>query len=58
VRTDCRGFRICLCVIVVFIFENSFGGEDRLQEFTLYFTVSVVFICESSVRGEDRLQGM
>jgi hypothetical protein len=31
VRIDFRGFRLCLCVIVLFICEGSVLGEDRVQ---------------------------
>jgi hypothetical protein len=31
VSTDCKGFRIFLSVIVIFICESIFRGNDRLQ---------------------------
>jgi hypothetical protein len=31
VMTDCRGFRICLRVSVIFIYECIFHYEERLQ---------------------------
>jgi hypothetical protein len=31
VRTDCRGFGLYFCVIVIFICERSVRVEDRLQ---------------------------
>jgi hypothetical protein len=40
VRTDFRGFILCLCVIVIFISEISARGEDRLQG-TL-----IIFVCD------------
>jgi hypothetical protein len=30
-RRDLRGFMLCLYVMVIFIFESSVRGEDRLQ---------------------------
>jgi hypothetical protein len=31
VRTECIGFRLCLCVILILICESSVLGGDRLQ---------------------------
>jgi hypothetical protein len=56
VRTDCRRFRLCSCVIVIFICESSVLGEDWVQGIYTMFCVIVIFICESSDRGEERLQ--
>jgi hypothetical protein len=32
-RTECRIFKLCLCVIVIFIFESIARFEDRLLGF-------------------------
>jgi hypothetical protein len=53
VRSDCRGFRLCLFVIVIFICESTVGGKDRLQGIYTFFCVIVIFICEDSVFGKD-----
>jgi hypothetical protein len=58
VRRDCRRFRLCLCVIVIFMCESSVHGNDRLQGIYILFLRDLMFICESSVCGEDRQQGI
>jgi hypothetical protein len=45
VNADCRGYRICFCVIVIFICESSACYEDRLQGIKIYFCVIVMFSC-------------
>jgi hypothetical protein len=31
VKTVCRGFRLCVCVIVIFMCDGSVLGKDKLQ---------------------------
>jgi hypothetical protein len=57
VRTDCRGLRKCLCVIVIFNCEAVSVEKSEYRGFRICFCVIVIFIIEGSVRCEDRLQG-
>jgi hypothetical protein len=59
VRTDCRGFRLCLCVVAIFIYESIVRCKGRVQGiYTVFLCVIFIFICLSSVLCEDRLQGI
>jgi hypothetical protein len=58
VRRDCRGFRLCLCVILIFICESSVHCEDRMQGIQAMFVCDCDMYCESSVSGKDREQGL
>jgi hypothetical protein len=58
-RTNCRGFTLCLSFNEIFICEISVRGEDRLQGIlTMFLCVILVFICKSIIRCEDRVQGI
>jgi hypothetical protein len=54
VKTECREYRLCLCVIFIFIWERNVLGEDRLRGYCLCLCVIVIFICEVNARGEDK----
>jgi hypothetical protein len=42
-RTECRGFRLFFCVIVIFICESNALREDRLQG------VYTLFVCDCDI---------
>jgi hypothetical protein len=43
VRTDCRRFRLCLCVTVIFICESNSFGKERLQG------IHIMFVCDFDI---------
>jgi hypothetical protein len=43
VRAGCSGFRLYFCVIIIFIYESSAHGEDRLQ------AIYTIFVCDCDI---------
>jgi hypothetical protein len=44
VRTDCKGFRLYLFVILIIICENNTRGKADYRGFSLFLCVIVIFI--------------
>jgi hypothetical protein len=43
VRTECRGFRLCFCVNLIFVSESSARGEDGVQG------IKIMFVCDCDI---------